>query len=342
MPVKFRDYYETLGVPRDASESQIKQAYRKLARKFHPDVNPGDKAAEERFKEINEANEVLSDPEKRRRYDELGADWKAGMDFTPPPPPPGGQTVRMHVGDLGDLFTGGERFSDFFDVLFGNRRPDGAGFAFSARGADVESEVSITLEQAHRGTSRAVTIPLEGPCPACGGSGTKDKKTCSVCGGSGSQTRLESFTVNIPRGVQDGSVIRVPGRGGMGLGGGPRGDLYLRIHIQPHERFRLRDDGHLELELPIAPWEAVLGGEVRVPTLDGPVEMRIPPNSQGGQILRLRSKGLAQPGGGRSDLYVRLKIVVPPKPTDKEVELLKKLAAESGFNPRESWNSGGR
>src|SRR5207245_1649454 len=173
-------------------------------------------------------------------------------------------------------------------------------------------------------------------------SGTKDKKTCSVCGGSGSQTRLESFTVNIPRGVQDGSVIRVPGRGGMGLGGGPRGDLYLRIHIQPHERFRLRDDGHLELELPIAPWEAVLGGEVRVPTLDGPVEMRIPPNSQGGQILRLRSKGLAQPGGGRSDLYVWLKIVVPPKPTDKEVELLKKLAAESGFNPRESWNSGGR
>src|SRR3989442_12612304 len=187
------------------------------------------------------------------------------MDFTPPPPPPGAQPVRMHVGGLGDLFTGGERFSDFFDVLFGKRRPHGARFAFSARGDDVESEVSITMEEAHRGTSRAVTIPLEGPCPACGGSGTKDKKTCSVCGGSGSQTRLESFTVNIPRGVQDGSVIRVPGRGGMGLGGGPRGDLYLRVHIQPHERFRLRDDGHLELELPIAPWEAVLGGEVRVP-----------------------------------------------------------------------------
>jgi curved DNA-binding protein len=339
MAVKFRDYYETLDVPRDASEDQIKKAYRKLARKFHPDVNPGDKTAEERFKEINEAYEVLSDAEKRRHYDDLGADWKAGMDFTPPPG--SAQTSRVQVGDLGDLFRGGDSFggfSDFFDTLFGGRRRGGAGVGFSGRGADVESEVSLTLEEAHRGTSRTVRIPLEEPCPACGGSGVKDKKACSVCGGRGSQTRLESFTVNIPRGVQDGSVIRVPGRGGAGLGGGQRGDLYLHVHIQPHERFHFRNGGDTEIELPIAPWEAVLGGTAKVPTLDGPVEIRIPANSQGGQTLRVRGKGLARPGGGQGDQYVRLKIVVPPKPTENEIELLKKLSAESSFNPREPRN----
>jgi DnaJ-class molecular chaperone len=339
MAVKFRDYYETLGVPRDASEDQIKKAYRKLARKFHPDVNPGDKTAEERFKELNEAHEVLSDPEKRRRYDELGTDWKAGMDFTPPPG--SAETFRVQVGDLGDLFRGGDGvggFSDFFGALFGSRRPGGAGIGFSGRGADVESEVSITLEEAHRGTSRNVRIPLEEPCPACGGSGVKDKKGCPACGGRGSQTKLESFTVNIPRGVSDGSVIRVPGRGGAGFEGGSRGDLYLRVHIQPHKRFRLRNGGDTELELPIAPWEAVLGGTAKVPTLDGPVEIRIPPNSQGGQILRLRGKGLAKAGGSQGDQYARLKIVVPPKASEKEIELLKKLSAESSFNPRESWS----
>ena len=337
MAVKFRDYYETLGVPRDAAEDQIKKAYRKLARKFHPDVNPGDKTAEEHFKEINEAYEVLSDAEKRRRYDDLGAEWKAGMDFSPPSGSP--ETFHGQVGDLGDLFRGGDGvggFSDFFGALFGSRRRGGAGVGFSRRGGDVESEVSMTLEEAHRGTSRTVRLPVEEPCSACGGSGEKDKKACPVCGGRGSQTKLESFTVNIPRGVHDGSVIRVPGRGGAGLGGSPRGDLYLHVRIQPHQRFHLRDGADTELELPIAPWEAVLGGTAKVPTLDGPVEIRIPPNSQAGQMLRLRGKGLATSGGSQGDQYVRLKIVVPPKATEKEIELLKKLSAESSFNPRES------
>jgi curved DNA-binding protein len=339
MAVKFRDYYETLGVPRNAGEDQIKKAYRKLARKFHPDVNPGDKTAEERFKEIGEAYEVLSDTEKRKRYDDLGAEWKAGMDFTPPSG--SAQTFHVQVGDLGDLFRGGDGVggsSDFFDALFGSRRRGGAGAGFSTRGGDLESEVSITLEEAHRGTSRTVRLPVEEPCSACGGSGEKDKKACPVCGGRGSQTKLESITVNIPRGVHDGSVIRVPGRGGAGLGGGPRGDLYLHVHIQPHQRFHLRESADTELELPIAPWEAVLGGTAKVPTLDGPVEIRIPPNSQAGQVLRLRGKGLATSGGSQGHQYVRLKIVVPSKPTEKEIELLKKLSAESSFNPRESWN----
>jgi curved DNA-binding protein len=336
MPVKFRDYYETLGVPRNADQDQIKQAYRKLARKLHPDVNPGDKSAEERFKEINEANEVLSDPEKRRRYDELGANWKAGMDFAPPPS--GGETFRAHAGETREPFGGGNRsggFSDFFDTIFSSRR-EGAGFEFSARGSDVESEVSIRLEEAHRGTKRLLRIPVEELCPSCGGSGVKDGKACPVCRGSGTETKLESFTVNIPKGVQDDSVIRVPGKGGAGFGGGARGDLYFRVHIQPDKDLRLRDGNDTEFELPVTPWEAVLGGTVKVPTLDGSVEMRVPPRSQGGQVLRLRGKGLAKQGGGQGDQYVRLKIVVPPKPTEKELDLLKKLAAESSFEPRAS------
>jgi curved DNA-binding protein len=338
MAVKFRDYYETLGVPRDADQDQIKRAYRKLARKLHPDVNPGDKVAEERFKEINEANEVLSDPEKRRRYDQLGADWKAGMDFTPPSP--GEETFRARPPHPREPFDAGNRFggfSDFFEAIFGGRQ-SGRGVRFSTRGADVESEVSITLEEAHHGTRRVVRIPVEEPCRACGGSGMKDDKVCSACNGSGTETSLESFTVNIPRGVQDESVIRVPGKGGTGLGGGARGDLYFRVHIQPDENLRLRNGNDTELELSITPWEAVLGGTVKVPTLDGSVEMRVPPRSQGGQVLRLRGKGLAKPGGGQGDQYVRLKIVVPPKPTEKEIELMKDLAAESSFQPRISLN----
>ncbi|HKB08102.1 MAG TPA: DnaJ C-terminal domain-containing protein [Candidatus Polarisedimenticolia bacterium] len=324
MPVKFRDYYETLDVPREAGPDQVKKAYRKLARKFHPDFNPGNKTAEERFKEINEAYEVLSDPEKRKRYDALGANWKSGMDFTPPP---GQEGYRVHVGDLGDLgdlFSGGGRaggFSDFFDMLFGGGgfgarggpgAPRGPGFSTSRRGGDVESEVAVTMEEAHKGTRRAVRIP--------------------------SEEGVESFTVNIPRGVQDRSVIRVPGKGGPGIGGGSRGDLYLRVQIVRHPLFRLRDGSDIDLDLPIAPWEAVLGGKIQVPTLDGPVEMRIPANSPADKTLRLKGRGLSRPGGGQGDQYVRLKIVVPPKPTEKELDLLKRLAKESHFNARETFN----
>jgi DnaJ-class molecular chaperone len=338
MPVKFRDYYETLGVPRSASQDEIKSAFRKLARKLHPDVNPGDKSAEERFKEINEANEVLSDPTKRRYYDELGADWKAGMDFTPPA---GGATdFSASNGGASERPRSRDPYgpsSDFFEAVYGRRR-EGAGFEFHARGSDIESEISIPLEEAHRGTKRVVRIPIEELCPECGGTGIKEGKTCPVCHGTGTQTRLESFTVNIPKGVQNDSVIRVPGKGGPGMGGGARGDLYFRVHIQPDHRFRLRDGSDTELDLPLAPWEAVLGGTVRVPTLDGPVELRIPAGSQGGQTLRLRGKGLAKQDGSQGDQYVRLKIVVPPKPTEKELELLKQLATESSFEPRKSWN----
>jgi curved DNA-binding protein len=312
MAIKFRDYYETLGVSRSAPPDEIKKAYRKLARKFHPDLNPKDKTAEERFKEINEAYEVLSDKEKRGRYDALGANWKSGMDFTPPPGQQGSHGQSFNMGDLGDLFGAAGRsggFSEFFAALFGGRGPGGTGSPVSERGDDFESLVSVTLDEAHRGTSRSVRVP-------------------TVQGGE------ESFTVNIPKGAHDGAVVRVPGKGGAGFGKGARGDLYLRVHVEPHERFSVRGGGDIEVELPVAPWEAVLGGTVRVPTLDGPVEMRVPPNSQGGQVLRLKGRGLARTGGGRGDQRVRLKIVVPQKPNEREIELLKKLAAESGFDAR--------
>ncbi len=333
MAVKFQDYYEALGVPRNASEEEIKRAYRKLARKYHPDVNPGDKDAEERFKQINEAYEVLSDAEKRKKYDALGADWKAGADFTPP-----GEagTFRMEFGDLGDVF-GGSRFggfSDFFQTLFGGSPRRGATFSFSQRGPDVESEIALSLEEAHRGGSRAISVPTEEACQTCGGSGVKDKRSCPACRGSGFQTRFEHFTVNIPKGVREGSVIRVPRRGGSGMGGGERGDLYLRVHLLPHPTFRIRNESDLEVDLPIAPWEAVLGAKVTVPTLDGPVEMRIPPQSQGGQRLRLRGKGLSRAEGGQGDQYVRLEIVAPPNPSEQERELFRKLAEVSRFDPR--------
>ena len=338
MAVKFRDYYEILGVPRSASQDEIKSAFRKLARKLHPDVNPGDKAAEDRFKEINEANEVLSDPKKRRYYDELGADWKAGMDFTPPAG--GADGVSASSGGTSERSWSGDRYgpsSDFFEAMFGRRR-ESEDYEFHARGSDIESEISIPLEEAHHGTKRLVRIPVEELCPECGGTGVKDGKTCPVCRGSGTETRFESFTVNIPKGLREDSMIRVPGKGGAGMGGGAHGDLYFRVRFEPHKRFRLRDNSDTELDLPLAPWEAVLGSTIRVPTLDGLVDLRIPHGSQGGQTLRLRGKGLAKPDGGQGDQYVRLKIVVPAKPTEKELELLKQLAAESSFEPRMSWN----
>jgi DnaJ-class molecular chaperone len=294
MAVGYKDYYAVLGVPRNASLDDIKTAYRKLARQLHPDVNPGDRKAEERFKDVSEAYEVLSDPQKRRRYDELGPDWQAG----PPPPPPGGGGRREH-SDFGEV-----RFSDFFESLFGSERQRAGGpFTFSSRGADVEAETPITLDEAHRGAKRRIEMP-GGP-----------------------------LEVNIPAGARDGSVIRVRGAGDPGTGGGAPGDLYVRVRLQPHPAFAVTGDD-VEIELPVAPWEAALGTKVTVPTLDGQVQMHVPAGSQGGQRFRLKGQGLARRGGGRGDQYARLRIVLPDKLTPRQRELLEQLAAESSFNPR--------
>jgi curved DNA-binding protein len=343
MAVQFRDYYEVLGVAKTATEDEIKSAYRKLARKYHPDVNPGDKSAEEKFKELNEAYEVLSDPDKRKKYDALGPNWKAGEEFRPPP---GWEGVNVEYGDFGDIFGGGRSaggFSDFFESLFGaGRRTGRRGAGFAMRGQDVEAEILLTLEEAHRGVKRTITLQVTEPCPDCRGTGSKDGKTvCPTCRGAGAIRRPKSIEVTIPPGVRDGSVIRLAGQGEPGANGAPAGDLFLRVRLQPHRLFSIVGDNDVQIELPVAPWEAALGAKVSVPTLDGPVELKIPPGAQGGQRLRLRGRGLNRRGGGRGDQYVKLKIVIPPKPGPKERELFEKLAAESRFNPRELM-AGGR
>src|SRR5581483_11520614 len=303
MAVKFRDYYEVLGVARTATEDEIKKAYRKLARKYHPDVNPGDKSAEEKFKEISEANEVLSDPEKRRRYDQLGANWRAGSDFTPPPGWAGQEGVRFEYGDFGDIF-GGQGggpggFSDFFESLFGGRRGSRAGAGFAMRGQDVEAEIELTLEEAHRGVTRTITLQSTVACPTCHGSGAQNNKPCPTCRGAGVVNQPKTLDVTIPAGVREGSVIRLAGQGAAGTGNAQAGDLLLHVRLRPHGLFSLTSDGDIQVELPITPWEAALGAKVSVPTLDGSVEMTIPAGAQGGQRLRLRGQGLKQRGGSR-------------------------------------------
>ena len=333
MAVRFKDYYETLGVPRTSTTDEIRQAYRKLARKLHPDVNPGDKAAEEQFKDINEAYEVLSDEQKRNQYDRLGANWQAGADFTPPPDW-GDSGVEFR--DFGDVFgrNGGPGgFSDFFESLFGQRRGR-AGAGFRMGGRDVEAEISLSLEEAHRGGTRSITFEATETCPECGGTGSKDGKACPVCRGSGVVRRPKTLSVTIPPGVRDGSVIRLQGQGEAGPRGGSAGDLLLRVRIEPHPTFKVIPPDDVEVEVPVAPWEAALGARITVPTLDGPVEMTIPAGAQAGQRLRLRGKGLKRRDGGRGDEYVVLKIVMPPKLGPKEKKLLEQLKEASKFNPR--------
>jgi curved DNA-binding protein len=336
MAVTFRDYYEVLGIPRTATDEQIRKEYRKLARKHHPDVNPGDKSAEEKFKEINEAYQVLSDPEKRKKYDELGPNWRAGSDFTPPPGWEG--TGRADFRDFGDIFgnsAGQNGFSDFFESFFARRGGGRTGAAFRSKGEHIEAEIPITLEEAHRGITRGISFQVTEPCANCGRTGAKDGKPCPVCEGSGVTRRTKSLDLTIPAGVRSGSILRLAGEGEPGMHGAAPGDLLLRVHIEPHPLFRIVDGDDLELELPVAPWEAALGRKVRVPTLDGSVEMTIRAGTQGGQRLRLRAQGLNRRDGARSDLYVRIRIVIPPKLTSKEKDLFQKLAAESPFDARD-------
>ena len=334
MAVKFKDYYEILGVKRDATEDQIRQAYRKLARKHHPDLNPSDKAAEEKFKEINEANEVLSDPEKRKRYDQLGADWRNGAEFTPPP---GWGRVNVDYEDLGSIFSGGG-FSDFFEALFGGGRstdqkePRRRSSRSRAKGQDAEAEMDISLEDAHRGARHRITLQGARACPTCNGTGTSGGTVCATCRGSGQVLSPKTIDVNIPPGAREGSVIKVAKQGQPGLGGEP-GDLYIKLRVKPHPRLVVSGDD-VTTEVPITASEAVLGAAIEVPTIDGKAEIKIPAGSQGGQRLRLRGQGLNRRGGGRGDAFVRLKVVVPTHPTEREKELYKELAEASQFKPR--------
>jgi len=324
MPVQYKDYYQTLGVPRTASADDIKKSFRKLAREFHPDVAKDKKKAEEKFKEINEAYEVLSDADKRGKYDELGADWKSGAEFRPPPGHGGfgdGQTFRGGRAAGGEEFHfGGTGFSDFFEQLFGARMrgADGGDFArrgnfspedFAERGADIEGDIMVTLEEATRGSVRTVNVRHGG--------------------------RAESHQVKIPAGISEGQKLRLAGRGERGGGGGENGDLYLRVRFAKHPDFDV-DGTSLIYELELAPWEAALGAEISVPTLDAKVNIKIPAGTPSGQKLRVRNHGLKQGAGTRGDLMVVTKIVVPEKVSAGEKKLWEQLARESKFNPRTS------
>ncbi len=341
MAVKFRDYYEVLGVPRTASAEEIKKAYRKLARKYHPDLHTsaGKAEAEGKFKEINEANEVLGDPKKRAKYDQLGPQWQEGMDFTPPPGggPRPGAGPREGAFDFED-FGGVGGFSDFFESLFGGRAGGGRGFGRGAvrprRGSDVESEMELTLEEVIQGAKRRVRLQGQALCPVCNGRGILGQQTCPRCGGTGRVLQERELTVNIPLGAREGDRVRLAGQGEPGEEGGPPGDLFIRVRLLPHPRFNIVNENDLETEVEVMPWEAVLGTEVRIQTLGGEGVLKIPPGSRGGQRFRLRGKGLPIRGKGRGDLYVRLKINVPPQVTPEERHLYEELARLAKEKPR--------
>src|SRR5208283_5363585 len=274
MPVEFKDYYKTLGVERTASHDEIRKAFRKLARQYHPDVAKDKKRSEEKFKEINEAYEVLGDAEKRKKYDELGADWKHGSPEEAWAGQPGGfRTHAWRGGSEAENFQfGGTGFSDFFEQYFGGRAGHFGGFAGAEteKGQDVEGVLMVTLEEAMRGAVRPISVRRNTVCPSCRGAGLEGRRACPACGGSGQISVTHNYKVKIPAGVRDGQRLRVSGQGEPGFGGGPPGDLYLRVRLAGHPDFRVAG-GDLYYDLDLAPWEAALGTNVSVPTLTEPV-----------------------------------------------------------------------
>lgn len=332
--MEYKDYYQVLGVSRDASQEEISKAFKKLARKYHPDLNPNDPEAEKKFKEVNEAYEVLKDSEKRKRYDHLGADWEHGQNFEPPP---GYENVRFTFGSPG----GGQSwsgFSDFFETIFGDlfgesgagakfrtsrgrfredpfAQRDFFGAGFSTKGEDVQTILELSLEDAYQGGKKTVTLQEK------------------VAGQDGfPRTQTKNLEVNIPPGVSEGSKIRLAGQGRPGVQGGKPGDLYCTVRIKPHPLFKV-EGKNIVLDLPITPWEAVLGTKLKVQTLDGQVEMRIPPGTNSGQRFRLRNKGLGR-DNNKGDQLVRAVIQTPKTLSNEEKELWEKLAQVSNFNPR--------
>jgi molecular chaperone DnaJ len=370
-----KDYYQILGVSKGAVLADIKKAYRKLARKYHPDLNPGDKAAEAKFKEIQEAYSVLSDPKKRTQYDQFGS---AG-DFPPGAGQGGpGASPGFEGFDFSDY--GSSSFKDFFENLFGgagpgmSRRAEGG----PERGEDLNYTMKIGFEDAIRGVqtrirlnrlaecdrcggsgqvsgsgSRACpacggtgrtnmqrgSMKFSGACPSCRGSGKAPGNTCPDCRGEGTVQRSDLISVRIPAGVDTGSRVRIPGRGNAGRNGGPPGDLYISIEVAPHAVFR-RDGANISIKVPITVPEATLGAKIEVPTLWGKTTIRIPPGTKSGQKFRIREQGAPAPGKkARGDEFVEVAIVPPPFEDQRVRELMKELERISGPNPRE--NTGG-
>ncbi len=314
--MEYKDYYQLLGVAKDATQKDIKRAYRKLARKYHPDVS-SETDAEDRFKEMGEAYEVLKDPEKRTAYDQLGANYQAGQNFTPPPD-----------WDAGFEFSGGgftsekaSQYSDFFENLFGQQfEPDvhqqrGSRFQDQRQGQDHHAKVFIDLEDSYQGSNRSITLRVPEVDPQ-GHVITKNR----------------TLNVRIPRGVRQGQKIRLAGQGSVGMNNGKPGDLYLEIEFNSHSLYKI-EGSDVYLELPIAPWEAILGAKIKAPTPEGHIDLTIPPGSASGRKLRLKGRGI--PGKTPGDLYVVLRIALPPADTEQARALYQKMAQELAFNPRE-------
>ena len=307
--MQYKDYYKILGVKRDASEDEIKKAYRKLARKYHPDVSK-EKNAEEKFKEVNEANEVLGDTEKRAAYDNLGS-YQPGQDFRPPPGWGGGG--RGGPQDFGNM-----DFGDLFSQMYGGAgqgHHHARGFAQSGR--DFEVALEVTLEEAFESAEKI--LQLEIPEPSAQGMMVRVPRTIKV---------------RIPKGATEGQRLRLTGKGGAGQHGGVAGDLFLRIKLLPHPWFKPSEAHDLSMDVPLAPWEAALGASVDIPTLAGKVRLKVKPGSRSGQKMRLTGKGLPKPKEGHGDLYAVFQIVTPETLSDKERELFEELQQVSTFNPR--------
>ncbi|MBI3810871.1 MAG: J domain-containing protein [Nitrospirae bacterium] len=342
--MEYRDYYKILGVAKDVSEPEIKKAFRKLARQFHPDLNPGNRSAEERFKEINEANEVLSDPEKRRKYDELGSHWEQiqrDRDYAR-------QYAQPGEGSREDF-----DLRDFFTTFFGERMSGFGGGPFAAGphpGGDLQYEIALTLEDLYHGPRKLLSLSVGETCPTCHGQGmittssvregkrpvVTSAQPCETCHGTGQISKQREVEVKIPKGVKEGSKIRLAGMGDKGIRGGSAGDLYLVVRLLPHRLFRL--NGYdLEADLPVWVDEAALGTQIAVPTLGQKVLLKIPPGSQSERRLRLSGKGLHKPHGeGTGDLYYRIRVMVPEQASAKERELfteLGRLRIERGNEP---------
>jgi len=321
MPVQFKDYYEILGVPRGATADEIKKAFRKLARIHHPDVAKNKVTGEAKFKEINEAYEVLGDPEKRQKYDQLGANWDKGPEYQAPPQ---GFYQRRGYNEEGPspFEFNGTGFSDFFEAFFAGTRDHEGSFrrtspfaddaTMAVRGHDAEADILVTLEEALKGSRRQITV-----------------RRADANG----RERSDSYNVKIPAGVREGKRIRLSGQGGPGRTGGPAGDLYLRVVLAKHPDFSV-EGADLHYEVSLAPWEAVLGKQVKIPTLDGSAMLNVKPCTQAGAVLRLRGLGLPKDDSKRGDLYATVSIEIPPSVTDDEKKLWEQLAAKSNFDPR--------
>jgi curved DNA-binding protein len=348
MGTEYKDYYKTLGLTRSTADEEIRNAFRRLARKFHPDKTGNDPDAENQFKEINEAYEVLGDPARRKRYDEFVAAWESGELG------PGGWESFVRSSGGPNFERGGHEhysfdgagFSEFFDGMFGRKgngkpRSEGAqkerprtNNPSDLRGDDLEADIWVTLEEVAAGAIRPLRMNRAAKCPRCLGMGQYNAHPCENCNGSGNLLQTDTYKVKIPKGIQEGAFLRVVGRGERGLAQGPAGDLYLKVHYTSHPEFRM-EDGTLVHDLELAPWEAVLGTSVSVPTLDGRATVKVPAGTQNGRKLRLKGRGIPA-ADGNGDLILAVKVQVPNSARSRERELWQELAKESHFAPREN------